>query len=43
MYDAPSDYDYTLCHYKEELQHLIYSMARDYLVRTRYKPLCSCR
>ncbi|KAF1316236.1 5'-nucleotidase domain-containing protein, partial [Globisporangium splendens] len=27
------DYDYTLCHYTEELQHLIYSMAREYLVR----------
>uniref|UniRef100_H3HDU7 5'-nucleotidase domain-containing protein n=1 Tax=Phytophthora ramorum TaxID=164328 RepID=H3HDU7_PHYRM len=31
------DYDYTLCHYTEELQHLIYSMARDYLVgKLRY-------
>lgn len=28
------DYDYTLCHYKEELQYLIYAMARDYLVCT---------
>ncbi|RLN87529.1 hypothetical protein BBJ28_00027165, partial [Nothophytophthora sp. Chile5] len=26
-------YDYTLCHYTEELQHLIYAMARDYMVR----------
>ncbi|KAG7383495.1 5'-nucleotidase domain-containing protein 3 [Phytophthora boehmeriae] len=26
------DYDYTLCHYTEELQHLIYAMARDYMV-----------
>ncbi|TMW65622.1 hypothetical protein Poli38472_008264 [Pythium oligandrum] len=26
------DYDYTLCHYTEELQHLIYDMARDYLI-----------
>jgi HAD superfamily 5'-nucleotidase-like hydrolase len=28
-----SDYDYTLCHYTDELQHLIYSMGRDYLVQ----------
>ncbi|RLN51787.1 hypothetical protein BBJ29_006979 [Phytophthora kernoviae] len=26
------DYDYTLCHYTEELQHLIYAMARDHMV-----------
>ncbi|KAG6942723.1 hypothetical protein JG688_00017956, partial [Phytophthora aleatoria] len=31
------DYDYTLCHYSEELQHLIYAMARDYMVsKLRY-------
>ncbi|POM80716.1 5'-nucleotidase domain containing hypothetical protein [Phytophthora palmivora] len=31
------DYDYTLCHYTEELQHLIYAMARDYMVgKLRY-------
>jgi hypothetical protein len=33
MYAAMIDYDYTLCHYTKELQHLIYSMAREYLVR----------
>lgn len=27
-----TDYDYTLCHYTEALQHLIYAMARDYMV-----------
>ncbi|DBA05282.1 TPA: hypothetical protein N0F65_007444 [Lagenidium giganteum] len=27
------DYDYTLCHYTPELQHLIYDMARDFLVK----------
>ncbi|GLD92178.1 hypothetical protein PINS_up000711 [Pythium insidiosum] len=27
------DYDYTLCHYTEELQRLIYGMARDYLIK----------
>ncbi|KAF0701400.1 Aste57867_8102 [Aphanomyces stellatus] len=27
------DYDYTLCHYSEELQRLIYNMARDSMVR----------
>ncbi|RHY15600.1 hypothetical protein DYB25_012693, partial [Aphanomyces astaci] len=26
------DYDYTLCHYTEELQRLIYNMARDAMV-----------
>ncbi|KAF1788437.1 HAD-like domain [Phytophthora cactorum] len=32
-----ADYDYTLCHYSEELQHLIYAMARDYMVsKLRY-------
>ncbi|CAI5720658.1 unnamed protein product [Peronospora destructor] len=31
------DYDYTLCHYKEKLQHLIFSMARDHMVnKLRY-------
>ncbi|ETV66333.1 hypothetical protein H257_17134 [Aphanomyces astaci] len=31
------DYDYTLCHYTEELQRLIYNMARDAMVhKLRY-------
>ncbi|KAH9103649.1 hypothetical protein AeMF1_020105 [Aphanomyces euteiches] len=31
------DYDYTLCHYTEELQRLIYNMAKDALVhKLRY-------
>lgn len=34
-----ADYDYTLCHYTEALQHLIYSMARDVLVSHSSSPL----
>lgn len=31
------DYDYTLCHYSDEIQSLIYAMARDYLIhKLRY-------
>lgn len=38
-----TDYDYTLCHYTEELQHLIYSMARDYMVTPPVTTAANCQ